>query len=310
MILCCGEAVIDMIPIQGIDGQAAFAPLTGGAILNTSIALGRLEVPVGILSGVSNDLFGTQLVEQLHASQVSTDLLIRSDRPTTLAFVKLTDGQAQYTFYDENSAGSGFDTSDLPEIPADVSTIYAGGISLCAEPAASAYEALYLHEASRRVTMLDPNIRLSFISDESAYRARLAKMIAVSDVVKVSDEDLDWIVPSDASLEAKVAALHQLGAKLVILTKGSEGASANYAGNEPVHVSVPKVTVVDTVGAGDTFNAGFLAKLAQLDCLSKGTMAALDDEQIGAALQYAVQVAAVTVSRKGANPPDLAELVS
>jgi fructokinase len=135
-------------------------------------------------------------------------------------------------------------------------------------------------------------------------------MIAVSDVVKVSDEDLDWIVPSDASLEAKVAALHQLGAKLVILTKGSEGASANYAGNEPVHISVPKVTVVDTVGAGDTFNAGFLAKLAQLDCLSKGTMAALDDEQIGAALQYAVQVAAVTVSRKGANPPDLAKLVS
>ena len=308
MILCCGEALIDMIPISGVDGQDAFAPLTGGAILNTSIALGRLEVPVGLLSGISNDLFGAQLVEQLHASQVSTDLLIRSDRPTTLAFVKLTDGHAQYTFYDENSAGSGFDTSDLPEVPADVSTIYAGGISLCAEPAASAYAALYLREAPHRVTMLDPNIRLSFISDEPAYRARLDRMITVSDVVKVSDEDLDWIVPSDGSLEAKVDALHQMGAKLVILTKGSAGASAWFAGNTPVDVAVPKVTVVDTVGAGDTFNAGFLAKLAQMDCLSKETVANLSDEQIAAALQYAVRVAAVTVSRKGANPPTLSEL--
>jgi fructokinase len=310
MILCCGEAVIDMIPIRGVDGQDAFTPLTGGAILNTSIALGRLEVPVGILSGVSNDLFGAQLVDQLHTSQVSTDLLIRSDRPTTLAFVKLTKGQAQYTFYDENSAGSGFDTSDLPEIPADVSTIYAGGISLCAEPAAKAYEALYLREASQRVTMLDPNIRLSFIFDEAEYRARLNKLIAVSDVVKVSDEDLDWIIPNDGTLDAKVDALLQLGAKLVILTRGSAGASACFVGGTFVDVAVLKVTVVDTVGAGDTFNAGFLAKLAQLDCLSKEAVSNLSDEQIRAALQYAVQVAAVTVSRKGANPPTLNEMSS
>jgi fructokinase len=280
------------------------------AVLNSSIALGRLEVPVGILSGVSNDLLGAQLVDQLHASHVSMDLLIRSDRPTSLAFVKLTKGQAQYTFYDENSAGSGFDTSDLPENPADVSTIYARGTSLCAEPAAKAYEALYLPEVSQRVTILDPNIRLSFISDEAALRARLNKMIANSDVVKVSDEDLDWIIPNDRSLEAKVDALHQLGVKLVILTKGSAGASACCAGNTPDDVAVPKVTVVDTVGADDTFNAGFLAKLAQLDCLPKEAVANLSDQQISAALQYAVQVAAVTVSRKGANPPTLNELSS
>ena len=106
-----------MIPIRGVDGQDAFTPLTGGAILNTSIALGRLEVPVGILSGVSNDLFGAQLVDQLHTSQVSTDLLIRSDRPTTLAFVKLTKGQAQYTFYDENSAARMLARDDIPDLP-------------------------------------------------------------------------------------------------------------------------------------------------------------------------------------------------
>jgi fructokinase len=310
MILCCGEALIDMIPVQGDDGKPAFSPLSGGAIFNTSIALGRLEIPVGMLSGVSNDLFGTALVDDLHASGVATDLLIRSDRMTTLAFVKLTNGHAEYTFYDENSAGSTFGVSDIPEIPADVSTIYAGGISLCAEPAATSYETLYLREASSRVTMLDPNIRLSFISDETAYRARLDKMIAVSDVVKVSDEDLDWIVPTDANLDAKVNTLHEMGAHMVILTKGADGASAHVAGQASVHVSVPKVDVIDTVGAGDTFNAGFLAKLGQLDCLSKDSVKNLTADQCTAALEYAVQVAAINVSRKGANPPRLAEMVA
>jgi fructokinase len=308
MILCCGEALIDMIPLKGEDGQPAFSPLSGGAIFNTAIALGRLEVPVGLLSGVSNDLFGTRLVDDLNASGVSTDLLIRSDRMTTLAFVKLTDGHAEYTFYDENSAGSTFGVSDIPGIPTVVSCIYAGGISLCAEPAANSYEALYLREASARVTMLDPNIRLSFISDEPAYRARLDKMIAVSDVVKVSDEDLDWIVPTDTTLETKVAILQEIGAHMVILTKGADGATAYVAGQPQVDVSVPKVEVIDTVGAGDTFNAGFLAKLSKLGCLSKNDIKNLSDDQCTMALKYAVQVAAINVSRKGANPPRLAEI--
>ena len=116
MILCCGEALIDMVPVKGVDGRDAFAPLSGGAIFNTAIALGRLEVPVQLLSGVSNDLFGTQLAAELLSSNVGTDLLVRSKRPTTLAFVKLTNGQAQYTFYDENSAGRMMVSEDLPNM--------------------------------------------------------------------------------------------------------------------------------------------------------------------------------------------------
>jgi fructokinase len=308
MILCCGEALIDMIPVVGPDGQAAFAPLSGGAIFNTSIALGRLDIPVGLLSGISNDLLGMQLADELCTSKVSSSLLIRSDRPTTLAFVKLTNGHAEYTFYDENSAGRLIKASDLPDLPKTVSTVYFGGISLCAEPAASTYETLFLREAATRVTMIDPNIRPSFITDEVAYRARLGRMISAADIVKVSDEDLDWIVPSDAALEAKVETLHQMGAKIVIVTKGSDGASAYVYGEEAVHVSVPKVNVVDTVGAGDTFNAGFLAKLSQMNCLSKTSIKSLSTDQICESLEYAVQVAAITVSRKGANPPFLAEL--
>lgn len=308
MILCCGEALIDMIPMTGTDGQTGFAPLSGGAIFNTSIALGRLEVPVHLLSGISNDLFGAQLVDGLTASNVGTDLLIRSDQPTTLAFVRLTDGQAQYTFYDENSAGATIETTQLPAIPDTISTLYFGGISLCADPAASSYAALCLREASSKVVMMDPNIRTSFIKDESAYRARLNQMMSVADIVKVSDEDLDWIVQTETTEAGQVKILQDLGVNLVIVTKGSEGAFAYTRHAEVIHVPVPKVTVVDTVGAGDTFNAGFVAKLHGLGCLTKDAIATITPDQMQAAMEYAVNVAAVTVSRAGANPPTLAEM--
>lgn len=308
MILCCGEALIDMVPSANDDGQTVYAPLSGGAIFNTAIALGRLDVPVQFLSGVSTDLFGEQLVRELHASNVGTVHLIRANRPTTLAFVELMDGHATYTFYDENSAGRMIEPADLPDIGSDITALYFGGISLCSEPAASAYEALAKRHAGQSVVMIDPNIRTSFIDDEPAYRARLDHMIALSDIVKISDEDLDWILPENTPVEDKITTLHQKGARLVILTKGSAGASAYANGSAPVNVAAPKVTVADTVGAGDTFNAGFLAQLSDTGLLNKEKIAKLTATDLTAALEYAAKVAAITVSRSGANPPYLAEL--
>ena len=308
MILCCGEALIDMVPMVNDQGATSFSPLAGGAIYNTAIALGRLDVPTALLSGVSNDLFGKQLIVGLHASNVSSDFLIRSDRHTTLAFVELTNGHAEYTFFDENSAGSMITGSDVPNDLDGVSALYFGGISLCSEPGATVYEALYLRESAKRVTMLDPNIRTSFIQDEPAYRARLNRMIALSDIVKVSDEDLDWIMADQSSLDDQVNALHTLGAHIVVVTKGSDGATAYVQGQSSVSVPVPAVTVVDTIGAGDTFNAGFLAKLSMLELLSKDKIKSMSASELKEALTFAAEVAAVTVSRAGANPPHLAEL--
>jgi len=308
MILCCGEALIDMVPVEGANGESTYAPLSGGAVFNTSIALGRLELPVKCLSGISNDLFGEQLVNELHASNVATDLLIRSKRPTTLAFVKLIDGHAQYTFYDENSAGRMIETSELPLVGSDVEALYFGGISLCVDPAATTYENLATREGGQKVVMVDPNIRISFIDDEDAYRGRIDRMIAVADIVKTSAEDLDWMIPGDIPLETKVSELHKKGAGIVILTKGSKGAEAHVQGQDPVFVSAPKVTVADTVGAGDTFNAGFLAQLHKLGLLNKAALQNIDGDSLGQALEFAAKVAAITVSRSGANPPYLSEL--
>lgn len=122
MILCCGEALIDMIPAPTTTGRNGFVPHSGGSVFNTAIALGRLGVKTGILTGLSSDMFGQQLVEALYASQVDTSLVATSDRPTTLAFVKLVDGHATYAFFDENSAGRMLGPENIPKLPAEVTS--------------------------------------------------------------------------------------------------------------------------------------------------------------------------------------------
>jgi fructokinase len=303
MILCCGEALIDMIPAVTADGQTAFVPHTGGAVFNTSVALGRLGADTGLMSGLSRDVFGTQLAKDLQASNVDTSHVIWSDRPTTLAFVHLRDGHASYSFYDENSAGRMLQPEDLPELSADISTLFFGGISLVCEPAAETYLHLAIRESTDRAVMLDPNIRPAFIQDDQGYRNRLDQMIACADVVKVSDEDLDWILPEAASLEGKAAELQKNGPRIVIVTRGKHGARAFLPDGKVLDVPAQSVQVVDTVGAGDAFNAGFLAHLASSGHLDKRNLRSPSSKVIGDAISFASRVAAITVSRAGANPP-------
>jgi len=308
MILCCGEALIDMIPTRSVKGPDGFVPHPGGSVFNTAIALGRLGVETGMLSGISTDLFGQKLMTALSDSHVDTALVVRSDRPSTLAFVQLTDGQASYSFFDENSAGRMLQSADFPGIPKDVSALYFGGISLACEPAADAYTDLLMSESTHRAVMVDPNIRSAFIQDIERYQARIAKVIAHADVVKVSDEDLNWLHPGPATLREKVDLVLEAGPSLVILTMGGEGATGYLSNGTEVFVPAREVTIVDTVGAGDTFNAGVLCKLSELGVLSKKKLASLSENAVKEALAYGSRVAAVTVSRPGADPPRRNEL--
>ena len=308
MILCCGEALIDMIPAPTDAGAEGFVPHSGGAVFNTAISLGRLGVPTGFLTGLSNDMFGEQLAQDLARSNVDSRFAVRSDLPTTLAFVKLTDGHATYTFYDENTAGRSLLPEQLPDIPAEVTALYFGGISLISEPCADFYAALAEREAPHRTIVLDPNIRPGFITDEARYRARLARMIAVADIVKVSDEDLDWIIGGDTDKDSKIAHLLGQGPSIVVLTEGSAGASASRAGKAPVTVPAQRANVVDTVGAGDTFNAGVLAQLYLDARLARAELQTAQDTDLAVALQKGAAVAAITVARAGANPPWAEEL--
>ena len=166
--------------------------MSGGAVFNTAIALGRLGMPVEFFTGISTDLFGQQLSDALADSKVGLAAHQFSARPTTLAFVHLIDGHATYMFYDENTAGRMLYEADLPALGPEVEALHFGCISLIPEPCGSTYESLMRREHGKRVTMLDPNIRPDFIPDKAAHLARMHRMIAMADIVKLSDEDLDW----------------------------------------------------------------------------------------------------------------------
>ncbi|RFU11653.1 carbohydrate kinase [Rhodobacteraceae bacterium W635] len=303
MILCCGEALIDMIPAPTTDGGEGFVPHSGGAVFNTAIALGRLGARAGMVTGLSSDMFGQQLAESLRASHVDTSRVILTDRPTTLAFVKLEDGHASYSFFDENSAGRMIAEPDLPTLSEEATALFFGGISLAVEPCADTYAALLAREGATRAVMMDPNIRPGFIKDAGRYRERLARMLASADIAKVSDEDLAWLYPDAGDMPAQLAQLRAAGPAIVVLTRGAMGATATLADGTEVHVDAPPVTVADTVGAGDTFNAGLLASLSAQGVLGKAGLRALTPAQLQEALTLAARTAAVTVSRAGANPP-------
>ena len=308
LIICCGEALIDMVPVSSESGQISYVPLVGGAIFNTAIGLGRLGVQVGMLSGISNDLFGQQLNQALVDSKVDTSYLMRSNAPTTLAFVTLKQGHASYTFYDENSAGRMITSADLPALTNDITALYFGGISLCNTPAADTYLTLALREAAQRVIMLDPNIRPGFITDATVYRTRLDAIFAVADIIKVSDEDLAWLLPGPEDVMSKLATLQAGRQAIMILTCGKDGAQALLPDGSKVAVDVPAAVVVDTVGAGDTFNAGVLANLHGQRSLTKAAIGQLSGAHMIEALEFGAKVAAVTVARAGANPPWQSEL--
>ncbi|MEL7461123.1 MAG: carbohydrate kinase [Pseudomonadota bacterium] len=301
MIVCAGEALIDMLPRQSAAGEDAFAPYPGGAVFNTAIALGRLGCDTSFVCGLSTDFFGQMLVETLKAANVKTDLSIRSGRPTTLAFVRLVDGQASYLFYDEGTALRMLEPADMPDLPAETQALVFGCISLIGEPGAHANEALMTRAAPDNIIMLDPNIRPTFIVDEAGYRARITRMIGMSDIIKLSDEDLAWLSPG-SDMEDYAQTLIEHGTSLVCFTEGARGARA-ITRDHNVFVPAVKVDVIDTVGAGDTFNAGVLSALDRADLLTKAQVAALSEAQLIDALTLGVKAAAVTVSRAGANPP-------
>ncbi|WP_421693930.1 carbohydrate kinase family protein [Aestuariivirga sp.] len=307
MILCCGEALIDFLPRKTADGGTAYQPFCGGSVYNTAIALGRLGVPVGLYTGLSTDFFGDMLREGLAASKVSLSYAKSWDKPSTLAFVKLTKGHARYSFFDDNSAGRMLTRRDLPKLEAKVQALHFGSISLIPEPGGDTLEALMKREAKARVISFDPNIRPGMIANRRAHLARLHRMIAMADIVKVSDEDVVWMTGKD---DAKAAARKwlKLGAKIVLVTRGGKGVDA-FTGGYAISRPAEKVKVADTVGAGDTFTAGLLTALRAMKLLHKPKLAAIGERDLATAMSFAARAAAITCSRPGADPPWAREMV-
>ena len=301
MILCCGEALIDFLPRKGADGSDVYQPFNGGSIYNTAVALGRLGKPVGLFTGISKDFFGDGLIDGLKAAGVSLKFIRRTDRHTTLAMVKFFDGQARYSFIDEGSAGRMVEKRDIPKLTKAITAVHFGSMSLIDEPCGTTYETLVKRAAKTTTICFDPNIRPSLVRDKKKYLARIYRLMALADIVKVSDEDILWMTGSKDFKKVAKSFLRK-GAKIVAVTRGGEGCEIL---TRKIHISItaPKVIVADTVGAGDTFSAGFYAQLSTAGLLNKKSLAAIEESQLREAATFAMKAAAITVSRPGANPP-------
>lgn len=303
MILVCGEALIDLFiggPSQtGLSAEA----VAGGSPFNVAIGIGRLGRPAAFLSTLSEDAFGVFLAGKLAESGVSASYLQRCPNPTTLSVVATSaSGQPQYSFYAPDSADRALRPEALPShLPSDINAIAAASYALGVEPIASAIETLLRREAGSRVISLDPNVRPRVVGDLQIYRERFERLLAYASVVKASDEDIELLYPGQ-TLVAAARAWLQHGPRLVIVTRGAEGPLAVFGGSV-IERAAPRVDVVDTVGAGDTFHAGLLSWLDANGLLTSQGVAELSEVQVTAALDFAAAAAAIVCTRRGANPP-------
>ncbi|HYM83402.1 MAG TPA: carbohydrate kinase [Candidatus Dormibacteraeota bacterium] len=306
MILSCGEALVDLVPVA-VEGEVAFLPRLGGSPYNVAIGLARLGVDAGYLGRVSRDRFGRQLLDRLSAEGVERRHVVEGDEPTTLAVVHLGErGEPDFAFYGEGTADRLLAPGDLPDLNKDITTLHLGSISLVREPGASTYEALMRREHRRRVLSLDPNVRASLIPDHDAYLARLEAWVSLVDLVKLSRADLAWLYPDADPVDAARRWLG-LGPAVVVVTLGADGSAALTASGD-VEVAGVAVDVVDTVGAGDAFTAALLAWLDERRRLTRSGLLALGRDELAACLAFAGRGAALTCTRAGAEPPTRPEL--
>jgi fructokinase len=307
MIVVAGEALIDLI--LSPDGTLTANP--GGGPFNAARTIARLGVDAAFVGRLSDDLFGRRMAGLLAADGVDLRWTATTTDPTTLAVAELdAGGAAHYRFYLEGTSSPGLARSDLSGEPwaerHEVTAVHVGTLGLMVEPMASTYEWLVGALADDVLVLVDPNCRPTVLRDptvEAAYRARLDRVLARADVVKVSGDDLAFLSPGQAAVDA-ARDLLRLGPAVVLVTDGAEQLLVVTPTGFLV-VPVPRVAVVDTVGAGDAFGGAFLAAWS---AAGRGRPELLDHGALRAAVDLAVRVAGTTCERQGADPPHRSEL--
>jgi fructokinase len=303
MIVVAGEALMDLIVAP--DGSVAANP--GGGPYNTARTIARLGQPVTFLGRISSDRFGRDLRANLARDGVSTDGVMETDVPTTLALAELNEhGVAGYHFYVDGTSAPGLTHAEAGAVMAttgDGHALHVGTLGLVLEPIGTTLERLVRDADADRLVMLDPNCRPSATRDPAAFRARIDRVAGRADVVKVSDDDVRFLAPDDEP-EAKIGWLLENGARVVLRTRGSDDVEIRTR-SARASVAVPRVDVVDTVGAGDVFGGGFLASWVGA---GRGRHELENMDLVCESVRVAVRTAAMSCTRPGADPPTMAEL--
>jgi fructokinase len=302
-ILVCGEALFDVFVGADAGPRLAAEFVAGGSPMNVAIGLARLGASSAFFGGLSTDRFGEILREGLVQEGVDLSPAPRKPNPTTLSVVATgADGQPRYTFYGANAADRMVSAADLPADLSGFAAITMGSYTVSVAPVSDALAALAEREGARRVISLDPNLRPSVIGDLGAWPAQFERFARHATLVKASDEDIELAFGGRVSAAEAARRWLELGAKLVIVTRGAAGAVAFGCG-EPLEIAGRRIDVVDTVGAGDTFHAAMLADLARRGSLSRDAIACLGRDALAETLRYAVAAASVTCQRRGADLP-------
>jgi len=290
----CGEVLIDVLPT---------GPVVGGGPANTAKALARLGHDVNFIDGISSDAFGVMARKELERDGVGLALSLSSDKPTCTATVALdAHGAASYEFLIDGTATFDFSHSWLPD-PERLkpSVLHIGTLVTIIEPATTVLYEWAVKTAEFAPIVFDPNVRTSVTGDHEAYRAAVEKWVEISSVIKLSDDDISWLYP-DESMDEVAQRWIANGASLVVVTRGAKGI-IGYTKNGFEEVDGAKVSVVDTVGAGDTVGA------ILVEGIVTHSVDGLQGQVLNAVLHRAAIAAGITVSRAGAQPPRLHELI-
>lgn len=308
MIIVCGEALFDVFADGDTPAGFALAARIGGSPFNLAAGLARLGTAPRFFGGLSSDLFGRKLAGALEREGVDIAFAPRPDAATALVMVDVdAGGVPAYTLYGSATAERAVTLADLARVPQDAAAIHVGSYCMAVEPVASTLKALVARQRERSLIAFDPNVRLTIQPDRAVWTAAVAWMLPMTDLLKISDEDIEHLYPGMAP-QAFIDHALAAGVALVVVTRGGQGVLAATAALAPLDLPAVPVDVVDTVGAGDTFQAALLSWLSSHGRLTRTALLALDARTLREALAFAGRAAAITCSRRGADLPRLEEV--
>jgi fructokinase len=302
MFIVCGEALFDVFATGNTPTGLQFDGRIGGSPFNVALGLARLGQPVGFCGGIGTGFAGDRLMQALADEGIAADAVARVDAPTTLSLIGLdARGVPSYAFYGHGGADRQLRPEHLAAIPARARAFHFGSYAMVVQPVGATQRALVEREHRRSLISYDPNIRSNVEPDLGQWRETLQWMLPRTHLLKVSDEDLGLLYPG-RPIEAFAAEALAAGTPLVVVTRGGEGAVGYTAAGAVTTPPVP-VTVVDTVGAGDTFQAALLTWLAETDRMAPAALRQIGLDDLRDGLGFAARAAAITCSRRGADLP-------
>jgi fructokinase len=302
MLLSCGDALVDFLPVKAVDGRDAAVPVAGGSCFNIAVGMARLGAPAGFVGGISTDLFGRIIADHALTSQVDLRYATRSEHQTTLAFVRHAGGEPQYAFYDEATASREW-TYRRGSIPFDeIEAIHVGSTTLANDEGAAQALALIEDAGGSTTISFDPNCRPNLVKHKARYVDQMEAFAAAADVVRMSDVDFEFLY-GGRDHAGKARSFIDAGTGLVVITRGIKGAQAWHRKAGAIEVEAQVVELVDTIGAGDSFQAALLFALRAIGRIRSGALAQMNSDELRRALSFAASCAAYTCGRAGADPP-------